>query len=128
MTIVQLNLYKAEYECYNVHTRTGSVNKDERGTIMGEKRELVYALGFCIVNRSTSVVMLQRMTNWGYARANAAIDWMEKNNYIAKIAGMASRKVIISLNQYKLSFRDYLNRDRLFIKKYEKQLLALLEN
>ena len=93
---------------------------------METKRAHVYALGFCVLNRSTSVVMLQKMTNWGYAKACSAIQWMEKNRYIAPVASTSSRKIWISLNQYKLSFGDYLYQDRLFIKKYEKELLALL--
>ncbi len=95
---------------------------------MGAKREHVYALGFCIVKGSTSVAMLQRMTKWGYARACTAIDWMEENRYITPTTSIPPRKVLMSLKQYKLSFREYLSSDRLFQKQYEKDLLALLEN
>ena len=125
---VQLTLYKAETVCYNVGIRTGSVTTKERGVTMEAKREHVYALGFCVLKGTTSVSMLQKMTNWRYSKASTAIDWMEKNRYISPFSDSAPRKIFISLKQYKLSFGEYLYQDRLFRKKYEKELLALLEN
>ena len=95
---------------------------------MGIKRGLVCALGFCVLEGSASVVMLQKMTKWGYARASAAIDWMEQNRYITPFDACKPRKILLSLKQYKLSFGNYLKQDRLFRKKYEKNLLELLEN
>ena len=95
---------------------------------MEAKREYVYALGFCILKGSTSISMLQRMTRWGYAKASDAVEWMEKNRYVTPFTGLAPRKVLMSLKQYRLSFSDYLEKDRLFRRKYEKDLFALLEN
>ena len=95
---------------------------------MNAKREHVCALGFCVLNGSTSVVMLQRMTNWGYAKASAAINWMEENRYITPSGYCTPRKLLVSLKQFKLSFGSYLKEDRLFRRKYEKDLLELLEN
>ena len=127
---VHLTLYKIGNMCYTILTRIDSANKTNRLQVekMDVKREYVYALGFCILNKNTSVGMLQRITNWGYARAATAIDWMEENRYITPFTSLTPRKVLMSLRQYKLSFADYLNEDRLFRKKYEKDLLALLES
>ena len=95
---------------------------------MGTKRAHIYALGFCILRGNASVTTIQRMMGWGYEKACAAQDWMEKNRYIAPITEIVSRKILISLKQYKLSFSDYLKGDRWFEKAYEKRLLELLEN
>ena len=127
---VQLALYKHGNMWYTIFIRIDSANKNKQviGEKMDVKREYVYALGFCILNKNTSVAMLQRMTNWGYARASTAIEWMEENRYITPFTSITPRKILMSLRQYKLSFADYLNEDRLFRKKYEKDLLALLES
>ena len=94
---------------------------------MGVKREFVYALGFCAKKGKMTVSTLQRLMNWSEMKARAALDWMEKNYYIAQNTSWGYIKVLISLNQYKLSFADYLDSDRLFQRKYEKELLTLLE-
>lgn len=86
----------------------------------------VYVLGYCVVKDSASIAMLQRLMKIGYAKASNAIDWLEANGYISEFNGQP-RKVLISLSDYKMKFTNYLKKEGLFQKKYEKQLLELLK-
>lgn len=95
---------------------------------MGIKRDYVCALGFCILQGKPNVAIIQKVMHWNYARANTALNWMEENRYITPLDESKPSKLLLSLKQYKLSFGNYLNQDRLFRRKYEKELLALLAN
>ena len=93
---------------------------------MNVKRAYVSALGVCVLRAEASEVAIQNYLHFEKKKAAQAIAWMEENYYVTSCNGR-QRKILINLDGYKIVFKDYLQTDRLFLRKYEKKLFEMMD-
>ncbi|MDE6355977.1 MAG: DNA translocase FtsK [Clostridia bacterium] len=66
----------------------------------------IKALKYCVTSNQASVSMIQRRFPVGYIKACKIIDWMEKMNYVTQSEGSKPRKVLLSKDEFLMTFGD----------------------
>lgn len=66
----------------------------------------IKALKYCVTSNQASVSMIQRRFPVGYIKACKIIDWMEKMNYVTQSEGSKPRKVLLSKDEFFMTFGD----------------------
>lgn len=66
----------------------------------------INALKYCVTSNQASVSMIQRRFPVGYIKACKIIDWMEKMNYVTQSEGSKPRKVLLSKDEFLMTFGD----------------------
>ncbi len=66
----------------------------------------IKALKYCVTSNQASVSMIQRRFPVGYIKACKIIDWMEKMNYVTQSEGSKPRKVLLSKDEFIMTFGD----------------------
>ncbi len=66
----------------------------------------IKALKYCVTSNQASVSMIQRRFPVGYIKACKIIDWMEKMNYVTQSEGSKPRKVLLSKDEFLMTFGE----------------------